>query len=455
MTVPSPPSAELHEPPVPTHRVLIVGLVGVGFLTAAFILGLVTGAPRRGFDPHSADGPRALLAAIGLLITGCAVSMRPSWYGGWLCAAVAGLLGYGLGGPKPHGTEWYVSPPRDWFAGVPNSWDSIQLFFGVAAGVGLVGAILTRLPMKAVKVFMLIWVAYHFAGILSAITSPPPTPWMADQYWKRLGKPYLQFAYMNNAYQFYSPDPGPACELWVCLEYKPEGKADDPDAEREYAWIYLPTRRQHFNDPFGLTLYRRLSLTENVAQYHQPGYTPLAIEQNAMLARRHQNAQDRQHGIPRIGYPVEQERREPNDLVTEHVLPSFARHLAKANARPGKEVTSMKIYRVLHLITNLPQFRGYDLSEGKKAMPVDAFTPSLYLPYFQGEFDREGRLKDSTEPLLYWLVPILNDPSQNARLPDTLEEYRQNVEKYGPRYYFTDNVSRHAGSERPVEKGRP
>ena len=136
MTVPSPPSAELHEPPVPTHRVLIVGLVGVGFLVAAFILGLVTGAPRRGFDPHSADGPRALLAAIGLLIAGCAVSMRPSWYGGWLCAAVAGLLGYGLGGPKPHGTEWYVSPPRDWFAGVPNSWDSIQLFFGVAAGVG-------------------------------------------------------------------------------------------------------------------------------------------------------------------------------------------------------------------------------------------------------------------------------------------------------------------------------
>ena len=98
----------------------------------------------------------------------------------------------------------------------------------------------------------------------------------------------------------------------------------------------LPTRRQHFNDPFGLTLYRRLSLTENVAQYHQPGYTPLAIEQNAMLARRHQNAQDRQHGIPRIGYPVEQERREPNDLVTEHVLPSFARHLAKANATAGQ-----------------------------------------------------------------------------------------------------------------------
>jgi len=455
MTVPSPPSDELQEPPPPTHRVLVVGLIGIGFVVAALVLGLTTSAPRRGFDAHSADGPRTLLASIGLLLAGCAVSMRPSWYGGWLCAAAAGLLGYGFGAPKPPGTEWYLSPPRNWYAGVPNSWDSVQLFFGVAGAIGLAGAIATRTPVRAIRVFMLIWVAFHFAGILSAITSPPPTPWMTDQYWNRVGKHYLQFTYMNNAYQFYSPDPGPACELWVCIEYKPEGKADDPDAERECVWYYVPVRQRHFVDPLGLTFYRRLSLTENVAQFQAPGYVPLQIEQNGVLARRHQNAQDREHGIPRAGASVEIERRVPNEQVTQQILPSFARHLAKEFARPGKEVTSLKIYRVLHLLTTYAQFRGYDQIEGQKAMPADVYLPSLYLPYFQGEFDREGRLKDSTEPLLYWLVPIWNDPRRNARMPDTLEEYHRNIERYGVKYYFTDNVSRHARSERPTEKGRP
>src|SRR5881275_1283887 len=123
MSVQSPPPVDLEEPPPPTERVLTVGLIGVGLVASAFILGLASGAPLRGFDAHWADGPRAVLCAVGLLLAGCAVSMRPSWYGGWLCAAAAGLIGYGGGGPPPAGTDWYIAPPRNWYAAVPNAWD--------------------------------------------------------------------------------------------------------------------------------------------------------------------------------------------------------------------------------------------------------------------------------------------------------------------------------------------
>ena len=60
-------------------------------------------------------------------------------------------------------------------------------------------------------------VLYHFAGIFSAITSPPPTPWLTGQFWARVFRPHLEFSYVNNAYQFYSPQPGPAQVLWFCI----------------------------------------------------------------------------------------------------------------------------------------------------------------------------------------------------------------------------------------------
>ena len=34
------------------------------------------------------------------------------------------------------------------------------------------------------------------------------------------------------------------------------------------------------------------------------------------------------------------------------------------------------------------------------------------MPYFMGEFDADGKLKDPNDPYLYWLIPIL--PKQVA-----------------------------------------
>ena len=439
MTVHSPAAVDnSEEPPPPESRVLVVGLIGVGLVFAALVFGLVTEAPRRGFDIHWADGPRALLACLGLLVVGCAVSMRPKWFGGWLCGAVAGLLGYGLGMPRPAGTEWHLVGPRDWFAGVANSWDSVQLFFGIAAAIGLVGAIWTMLPRRAALSATLLGTAFHFAGILSAVTSPAPTPFLTDHYWRRVASPYLQFTYMNNAYQFYSPDPGPACELWVCVESKPREAGDDPDVKKECVWEYTPRRNAHFKDPLGLSYYRRLSLTENVAQYQQRGYRLPAPEATAVEARRRTEFSR----IPPYGF-AEVQRVLPNNLITRQVLPSYARHIAHAHERPDREITSIRIYRTLHNICPIEQFIGYDSGLDRPRPPKSPYDPGLYMPYFQGEFDTNGALKDPQAPLLYWLVPIVE-----IRTPESPEKYR---EPNGYQKYFTDYVSIHAGCKRPVE----
>jgi hypothetical protein len=440
MTVHTPPTADLHEPPVPARQVLIVGLTGVGLVVVAFAVGLATGAPVRGYDAHGADGPRALLASLGLLLAGCAVAMRPGWYGGWLCGAAAGLIGYGFGASPPVGTEWYVAPPRDWYAGLPNAWDSVQLFFGVAGAIGLIGAACTRLPRRAVLAVILAGLAFHFAGILSAITSPPPTPPVSDQYWRRVAREYLMFAYMNNAYQFYSPDPGPASELWVCVEYRRPGAAEnDPDAEKECAWEYVPRRSRDYRDPLGLSFYRRLSLTENASQFHRAGYFLPPAE--ADLVERRRQADDAR--IPRYGRSDVQ-RLIPVELVSRHVLPSYARHLAKSRAREGWEVRGVKIYRTQHTIITPDQFVGFDSTTNRRLDPWGPYNGSLYMPYYQGEFDPAGNLKDPQDHLLYWFVPIV--PVRTP--PASRDEYERSG---GFKQYFIDYVSVHAGCPRPVD----
>jgi hypothetical protein len=442
MTVHASPQPDLlEEPPPPQPLVLTVGAAGVGLVIAALVVGLVTGAPVRGYEAHGADGPRALLAALGLLVSGCAVSMRPKWFAPWLFLGFAGWIGYGFGGPIPKGTEWYVAPPRDWYAGVPDSWDSVQLFFGVAGAVAFCGAAWTFLPRKAVFALVLAGVGFHFAGILSAVLSPPPQPFLVDQYWRRVARPYLLFTYMNNAYQFYSPDPGPATELWVCVEYKQPGTADDdPDAPKKCVWSKYPLRSRDYKDPLGLEYYRRLSVTENVAQYPPRGYRLPPAEEELVQRRRNTGEAAK---IPRHGFP-EVQRMIPSDLVVRHVLPSYARHVAHDHELPGWDIKGIKVYRATHTIITLDQFVGMDLAANKRATPRSPYNPMFYMCYFQGEFDTAGNLKDPTDPLLYWLVPII----ETAPLPASREEYKANG---GYPHYFRDYVNQHAGCARPAE----
>src|SRR5207245_8728727 len=107
---------------------------------------------------------------------------------------------------------------------------------------------------------------FHFTGIFMATTSPPPTPWLTEQLFQRVFNPYLQFVYLRNAYHFYSPEPGPAS--LVAFHLKTETGSDPSTGAKQYQyeWVVIPRRPADVRDPLGLSYYRRLSLTEQMAR---------------------------------------------------------------------------------------------------------------------------------------------------------------------------------------------
>src|SRR5262249_39244000 len=81
------------------------------------------------------------------------------------------------------------------------------------------GALFFPLPQVGRRIVFRAFLLVHCLGILIAVMSPPPPSWLSLGVWTRLFRPYLQFMYLNNAYHFYAPDPGPAYLIWFRLEY--------------------------------------------------------------------------------------------------------------------------------------------------------------------------------------------------------------------------------------------
>jgi hypothetical protein len=133
---------------------------------------------------------------------------------------------------------------------------STRLFLGVLIGVALAGAVLVLLPWRVRRIVISLWILFHFAGILTAVTSvTTPSgriPWLPTQLQVRVFHDYLEFTYLINAYHFYSPEPGPPAILWFRVRYN-DGTA---------RWIKVPERE---NYSMGLNFQRMLALTENVA----------------------------------------------------------------------------------------------------------------------------------------------------------------------------------------------
>jgi hypothetical protein len=209
----------------------------------------------------------------------------------------------------------------------------------------------------------------------------PPTPWLATVLWTRFYRPYLEFMYLNNAYHFYAPEPGPATLAWFYIKY------DDGSAQ----WFEIPRRDAH---AFTLQYQRRLSLSESINQLLPP---PSVLDPEAGHRRLTAGRLD---GIPlHPALPETLQYREPTPY-SKRMLQTYARHVARTMPHPrdpSGRVTGVKIYRVVH--------RGLDPLE--MARGVDPAEDPLYLAYYQGEFDAEGRLKDPSDPYLYWLIPIL------------------------------------------------
>jgi hypothetical protein len=250
----------------------------------------------------------------------------------------------------------------------------------VLSGVAVFAAVLMLLPRAARRAAVLLLVLFHFGGIFSAIFNVSPTPWVAQFLWLKVYRPYLEFAYLNNAYHFYSPEPAPGVQVWFYVQY----------ADRSGQWFKIPTRSQH---PIALEYQRRLSICESVNQVGLPG--PIA----QFLIDRRVNAISQLGMLAHPDMPNEWQRREPN-WFSIHMLQSYARFVAGHTPHPTNpeiKVAGVKIYRVIHNILN-PDL----LAAGQN--PNDR---TLFVPYYQGDFKPDGTLKRMNDPMLYWVIPIL------------------------------------------------
>lgn len=298
----------------------------------------------------------------GLLATGAAVAIRPRSALVLALAAISGLLGC-LGF---------------------RAWDSAQLLVAVLSGVAVFAAIVVLLPRGLQRAIVSVMIVLHFVGILSAVFSVPPTPALMNWAWTYLYRPYLQFMYLNNAYHFYSPEPGPGILVWFYVRYE-DGSAD---------WYKIPNRAEN---PLAQEYQRRLSLAESTNQGVQMG--PLSDE---ILDRRRKAFQ--RDGIPlHPTVDMTMQRREPN-AFSKDMVKTYARYVAHLKAQEtGKVVSGVKVYRVVH---NLPQPK--EIADG-----IDPSEQHFYYPYFQGEFTPDGKMKNPRDPYLYWLIPIVktHDPA--------------------------------------------
>lgn len=294
-----------------------------------------------------------------------------------------------------------------------QEWDTLRHAALLFSLVAYVGGVLTILPQVWRRVGVSLLVLLHFTAILHAVLSAPPAvPWLVQQNWQWFFRPYLEFVFLNNAYQFYAPDPGPSGFMWYRVEY------ERPNQEKRYRWVKFPEMKDNGQPNYLLALnyQRRVAMTELVARYDNP---PLG--DNPIYYWRRVNSPDPPSPVlgkkePQIHLqvPLHPEitlsgQYEPTTRYFRELIASYARHVVR---QPHPEVPdavgkTVQVYRVRHWI--LPQIMA---REG-----VGPYEPYLYRPYYQGKFDREGKLLDMPEfdndghlirgdPFLYWLLPF-------------------------------------------------
>jgi hypothetical protein len=336
------------------------------------------------------SGVRLVLLGVGLLAAAGGVVIRPSSPAVLATAAVAVFLAR---------------------LGMNREWDTVRLLLRAMAALALVAALLMLLPRPLRRVVVSVAILFHFSGILTAVLSVPPpgrpVNWVVGQAWTRVYRPYLQFMYLTNAYHFYSPEPGPATLLWFRVEYADGTARRTKIIDRD---LY----------PLDLQYQRRLSLTESTNQLDPPP-TVMTKELEKLLEKR-----VGQKIPPHPQLLVTLQYRQPN-LNSQKLLESYARYVARTTPHPTdptQPVTGVKIYRVVHNILG-----GDEFSRG-----IHPLDPTTYMAYYQGDFEPDGRLKESSmkvawtqdgytvvdqDPYLYWLIPILREPPTGQKNQET------------------------------------
>lgn len=368
-----------------------------------------------------------LLLGAGLLLAGIAVSRRLQT-AGWELedrAESAGLLALSA----------FIALLA--LLSVGEKWYSASIFLSALIMISLGGSFVVLLPRTGRRIAASVLVVLHFAGILTAVTAVPPrnepAPWLSMQLWNNGYRYYLNFAYLTNAYHFYSPDPGPPTLLWFHVEY----------ADGSARWIKLPNKHE---SPVSLHHLRMLAAAES-ANSPTVGL-PLDPVQKLQWEQKFKRSYELLPGIPHpTGDQVIRWRRaaamynfiDPNDNrkapirlfedvpdtldgmasqyaeppeISRRLIASYARHIARTSPHlkdPKVAVKSVRVYRVTHTLVT-PR----ELAEGHRQV-LDETT---FVPFYMGKYDLDGRLLDPKDPFLFWHLPIVNVP-QNYPDPGT------------------------------------
>jgi hypothetical protein len=393
-------------------------LVG-GFVTVAI------GALLSTAFKESAPGLTALVVSVGTMLTAGAVVVR--WHSAliWglaaLCASVGSVAFQEIG------------------------WDSARLLFLVLMAAAGAGALLLLLPTTARWIVISVLLVIHFGGILTAVCSAAPGTWVASTLWNFFYRPHLQFMYLNNAYHFYSPEPGPAVLMWFCIHYEPSA-----DGSPNWRWVKVPDfdEKGHPIRPDHRRLWpnteytRRLSMAESVnfPQYSDDSSFPVAARQQ----RRIRAGELHEPSIPL--YPLNElglefQYRAPNRLSLRWTQ-AYVRHVARTyrhEKKPELAVKSVQVYRVIHAIANAKQ-----IAEG-----WDPYDPIMYQPFYQGEYEPDGTPKNNflaedklPDQFLFWLIPILRD---NEHEQETTPPGNPTRPPGPPKGKLTNYVYIHAG----------
>jgi hypothetical protein len=365
------------------------------------------------------------LAAAALIAAGAAFALRPkapdrvhtaAWSGLLALAAMAfGLYGAGtgwalplvLGGAVATGAAVAIRPQSPLVLGLAAlsgvcaiygmPWDSIRLVLAVLTSLAALATVLMLLPQAVRRVAVLLLVLFHFGGIFSAVTSVSPTPWLSQYIWANVYQPYLEFMYLNNAYHFYSPEPGPGINIRFYIKYE-----DDSGQ-----WYRIPSWEDH---TVALEYQRQLSFCESFNQI-TPGNNL-----NAYAMARRQAAINNTGFLGHPWVPPEKQFFVPT-WYSKKMMENYARYVARHKPHPTNpdiKVASVKIYRVTHNI----------LTPAEMARGEDPDNPRLYLAFYQGEFSPDGELLDANDPLLYWMIPVMTREEAEASVNQIDREYR-------------------------------
>jgi hypothetical protein len=215
-----------------------------------------------------------------------------------------------------------------------------------------------RGPPLSVKLVVTILLLLHFTAILACVLAGGG-PFGMKQLCGFF-RPYLKFMWLDNAYRFYAPEPGPTEVIWFYLRYE-DGSA---------RWYQVP-RREDFT--LRMPFQRYMSIALHATSKVEAKLVPFKDDASAITVALRENR-------PKLKYVLD-----PTGLI---YFQSYARFVARKHVEhpvTRSRLAAVDIYGVTYGLRT-----AFDVRRN-----LDMYDPRLVHVQTYGSFDTEGRLIDT------------------------------------------------------------